>query len=60
MSSPPVRDPRLLTDQFRERTAKMVMFNYSQRNCSGCRKRRSIGQFAAGSTVCMQCVRRAA
>ena len=27
--------------------------------CSACTKRRSVGQFKAGSTMCLQCVRRA-
>jgi hypothetical protein len=34
-------------------------FSFTIRTCTGeCRRQRSIGQFAAGSTVCMRCVRR--
>lgn len=58
MNNPATNDPRLLSDQFRERTARMVMFNLSQRNCSNCKKRRSTGRFLAGGDVCFDCRRR--
>jgi hypothetical protein len=57
--SAPTLDPRLLTDQYRAKTARMVMFNLSQRQCSQCRRRRSPGRFLAGGDVCFDCRRRA-
>lgn len=33
---------------------------FTMRTCTGeCRRQRSVGQFAAGSTVCIRCTRRA-
>lgn len=33
---------------------------FAMRTCTGsCRQRRSVGQFDAGSTVCIRCARRA-
>lgn len=58
--NPATSDPRLRTDLFRETTSRMVMFNYSQRQCKGpCKRRRSVAQFIADSELCAQCRRRA-
>lgn len=33
--------------------------HFAMRTCTGaCRRRRSVGQFVAGSTVCLRCVKR--
>jgi hypothetical protein len=33
--------------------------HFTMRTCTGaCRRQRSVGQFAAGSTVCLRCARR--
>jgi hypothetical protein len=56
----PTNDPRLLADQYREKTSRMVVFNMTQRQCSKCRQRRSSGRFIEGSDVCADCRRRAA
>jgi hypothetical protein len=35
--------------------------HFAMRTCTGeCRRQRSVGQFRAGSTVCMRCTRRQA
>lgn len=34
--------------------------HFTMRTCTGeCRRQRSVGQFSAGSTVCIRCARRA-
>jgi hypothetical protein len=59
MNVPPTADPRLQAEQFRERTSRMVPFNFAQRQCSACKQRRSAGRFIEGSDVCFDCRRRA-
>jgi hypothetical protein len=56
----PTNDPRLLADQYRERTSRMVVFNMAQRQCKGpCKQRRSVARFIEGGDVCFDCRRRA-
>lgn len=42
------------TAKFQQTTGRMVVYNHAQRYCSACRRCRSVGQFKAGSEVCLK------
>ena len=40
---------------YRQNTATMHFYSAVMQTCSCCRRRRSVGQFREGSTVCAKC-----
>lgn len=46
-------------EQYRAKTAGMLWLNHAQKRCTGCKRSRSLGQFAEGDELCAQCRRRA-
>lgn len=43
---------------YREKTARMTVFNLAQKYCLGCRRKRSAGQFESEANYCRKCVLR--
>lgn len=41
--------------KFRDTTKTLVPYNWAQRTCEVCRRRRSVGQFREGSKICKVC-----
>ena len=44
-----------LENAYRIETGRMVFFGMKLQTCSKCHRRRSVGQFKEGGTVCKQC-----
>jgi hypothetical protein len=53
-------NPATVERQHLANQAAQPSMHFAMRACTGaCKKRRSVGQFAAGSTVCIRCARSA-